>query len=51
MGNEKFLTYLAGAFAPFRDLSDWRDYVISNTGNKRIKARESSLQNNCAHNS
>lgn len=34
---KKFATYLAGAFCPFKAMEDWRDYVILNTKNKKIK--------------
>lgn len=36
MKNKRFLTYLAGAFAPYKDFKDWRDFVISQTKNKKI---------------
>lgn len=33
----KFLTYLAGAFAPCRGFPDWRDYLHTNVDNRRIR--------------
>ena len=32
----KFLTYLAGAFAPYKDFPDWRDSLHANVTNKKI---------------
>ena len=41
MSSKTYLTYLAGAFCPYQKggkiYEDWRDFVIENTNNKKIK--------------
>ncbi len=37
MSEEKFQTYLAGAFCPYKEFEDWRDFVLQGVNNPRIK--------------